>query len=164
MSIGFSFSMKQYNTKQCRLTMAQDTMSWRPMFLAVSKSFPYTEEINREYNSNPVFNFSCSIILNWFCLPKSYHYWFRSLWYFNFGLTDYGKKDMKRKRCLLNYNSQGFSTKRSSNRIKLELFYLPFLILFIGYLLAFVQFLREKFIHCPVQRSSNAIVRVATIH
>ena len=52
-------------------TMAQDTMSWRPIFLALSKSFPFIRRILTESNSNPVSIFSCSIILNWFaCLNR----------------------------------------------------------------------------------------------
>ena len=64
------------------------------------------------------------------------------------GLRDYyyGKYEKMPKECQLNYNSKGVAAKRTSNRIKLEQFYLPFLILFFGYLLAFVQFCREKFI------------------
>jgi hypothetical protein len=36
------------NEKNCRLTMSQEKVSWKPMFLAVPKSFPYKEEINLE--------------------------------------------------------------------------------------------------------------------
>lgn len=69
-----------------------------------------------------------------------------SLWFSDTGLSEYGKS--KNRQCQLKYNSKGISTKRIGNRIKLEQFHLPFLILFGGYILAFMQFFREKFI-CP---------------
>jgi hypothetical protein len=73
-------------------------------------------------------------------------YLFRSLWFIDVGLRVYwyGKHDKLPDQCRLDYNSKGVASKRSSNRIKLEQFYLPFLVLFCGYLLAFVQFCREN--------------------
>ncbi|EFX69516.1 hypothetical protein DAPPUDRAFT_113577 [Daphnia pulex] len=113
--------LQKYNSERvkCRLAMAyqKQVQSWKPMFLAVPKSSPYTEEINRE-----------------------------SLWFIDIGMRVYwyGKHDKLPDQCRLDYNSKGVASKRSSNRIKLEQFYLPFLVLFCGYLLAFVQFCREN--------------------
>jgi len=51
------------------------------------------------------------------------------------------------KQCRLPYNSQGESVKLvDRTRLKLEQFYLAFLILLIGYILAFIQLIREHFI------------------
>ena len=69
------------------------------------------------------------------------------LWFTAFGLKEYwyGKYDKMPDLCRLKYNRKGVSVnKRSNNRITLNQFYLPFLILFGGYLLAFIQFCRER--------------------
>nr|CAH0098786.1 unnamed protein product [Daphnia galeata] len=111
-------ALKKYNSERikCRLAMAYENFSWKPMFLAVPKSSPYIEEIN-----------------------------LGSLRFFDSGLRDYWYAIHEKvpKQCQLKYNSKGVASKRSSNRIKLEQFYLPFVILFVGYFLAFVQFCRE---------------------
>jgi hypothetical protein len=80
----------------------------------------------------------------------------RSLWFFDTGLRDYWFEAYENppEKCRLDFNSKGVVTKKFDNQIKLEHFYLPFLILFGGYLLAFMQFLREKFIF-PLRRSSS---------
>lgn len=46
-TLGIS-TLKKYNSERikCRLAMAYETMSWKPMFFAVPKSSPYIEEIN----------------------------------------------------------------------------------------------------------------------
>ncbi|KAI9560828.1 hypothetical protein GHT06_011780 [Daphnia sinensis] len=111
--------VKKYNAKgnNCILTLAYEIKSWKPMFYAVPKSSPYIEEINRE-----------------------------SLWFIDVGLRAYwyDEHEKQPEKCKLQYNSKGVSTKRFSKRIKLQQFYLPFLILFSGYMLAFFQFCREK--------------------
>ena len=50
------------------------------------------------------------------------------------------------KHCELKYNSKGYSTGISdpNTRLKLQQFYVAFLVLFFGCLIAFVQFMREK--------------------
>lgn len=49
---------------------------------------------------------------------------------------------------MLKYNSQGESVQMVDKaRLKLKQFYVPFAVLFIGYVLAFFQYLRERFIH-----------------
>ncbi|KAI9556283.1 hypothetical protein GHT06_018857 [Daphnia sinensis] len=103
--------------EKCRLAMAHETMSWKPMFMAVPKTSPYIEEINRE-----------------------------SLWFIDTALFDYWHAQYLKRplHCRLNYNTKGVSTKTFKNRVILKQFYLPFLILFCGYLLAFLQFLRER--------------------
>ncbi|XP_046650897.1 uncharacterized protein LOC124341986 [Daphnia pulicaria] len=122
-----------YNSERvkCRLAMAyqKQVQSWKPMFLAVPKSSPYTEEINRE-----------------------------SLWFIDVGLRVYwyGKHEKIPDQCRLDYNSKGVASKRSSSRIKLEQFYLPFLVLFGGYLLAFVQFCRENLKSRVVRRKGTS--------
>ncbi len=80
----------------------------------------------------------------------------RSLWFFDTGLREYWFKAYEKppEKCRLDFNSKGVATKTYDNQIKLEHFYLPFLILFGGYLLAFMQFFREKFIR-PLRRSSS---------
>ncbi|XP_057374702.1 glutamate receptor 2-like isoform X1 [Daphnia carinata] len=112
-------ALKKHNLQRekCRLAMAHETMSWKPMFCAVPKTSPYIEEINRE-----------------------------SLWFIDTALFDYWHAQYLKKplQCRLNYNSKGVSTKTFKNRVVLKQFYLPFLILFCGYFLAFLQFLREK--------------------
>nr|CAH0099274.1 unnamed protein product [Daphnia galeata] len=114
-------ALRKYNLERvkCRLALAYEKTLWRPMFLAVPKSSPYIEEINRG-----------------------------SLWFFDTGLRDYWFKDYEQlpKQCRLNYNNKGVATKRSNAQLNLKHFYLAFLILIIGYLLAFLQFCREKFI------------------
>ncbi|KAK4005333.1 hypothetical protein OUZ56_007050 [Daphnia magna] len=111
--------LENYNAKgnKCILTLAHEIKSWKPMFYGVPKSSPFIEEINRE-----------------------------ALWFIDVGLRAYwyDKHDKQPEKCKLQYNSKGVSTKRSSKRIELQQFYLPFLILFIGYVLAFLQLCREK--------------------
>ncbi|XP_057372903.1 glutamate receptor ionotropic, delta-1-like isoform X1 [Daphnia carinata] len=117
-------NMKNYNKKgkKCTLAFAQEIKSWKPMFFGVPKSSPFIEEINRE-----------------------------SLWFIAIGMREYwyAEHDKQPEKCKLQYNSKGVATKRSSKRIKLQQFYLPFLILFSGYLLAFIQFCREKCFYRP---------------
>ncbi|XP_032779732.2 glutamate receptor ionotropic, delta-2 isoform X2 [Daphnia magna] len=112
-------ALKKHNLERekCRLAMAHETMSWKPMFMGVPKTSPYIEEINRE-----------------------------SLWFIDTALFDYLHAQYLKKpsQCRLNYNAKGVSTKTFKNRVILKQFYLPFLILFCGYFLAFLQFLREK--------------------
>jgi hypothetical protein len=73
--------------------------------------------------------------------------------FFDTGLRDYWLKAYAKPpaQCRLDYNSKGVAIKRFGHQIKLEHFHLPFLILFGGYLLAFIQFFREKFT-CPLRR------------
>ena len=46
-SAGVALLRKYNSERRCRLTMAFESTSWRPMYLAVPKSSPYKEEINR---------------------------------------------------------------------------------------------------------------------
>ena len=49
--------------------------------------------------------------------------------------------------CLLEYNNKGESVQVVERvRLKLEQFTVAFVVLFIGYVLALLQFLRERFI------------------
>ncbi|XP_046650840.1 uncharacterized protein LOC124341928 [Daphnia pulicaria] len=81
-----------------------------------------------------------------FAVPKSSPYIEEinreAMWFIDVGLNMYNKTP--KKLCQLNYNSNGVSSKTFSSRMILEQFYLPFLILFGGYFLAFIQFCREK--------------------
>lgn len=74
----------------------------------------------------------------------------RSLWWFAYGLQSYWERKLihSAPRCMLKYNSQGESVQLMNNkaRLKLEQFYVPFAALFIGYVLALTQFLRERFL------------------
>lgn len=82
---------------------------------------------------------------------------YSSLRFIDSGLRDnwYGLHEKLPKQCQLNYNSKGVASKRSSNRIQLKQFYLPFLILFGGYLLALVQFCCEHIMHGALRRRIN---------
>ena len=74
---------------------------------------------------------------------------FRSISWHSLGLHTYWVKYYipEATRCRLSYNSQGESVELVDQaRIQLKQFYLAFLVLFIGYVLAFFQFLRERFI------------------
>jgi len=74
----------------------------------------------------------------------------RSFLWHSLGLHNYWFKyyNPEATRCRLSYNSQGESVELVDQaRIQLKQFYLAFLVLFIGYILAFVQFTRERFIH-----------------
>ncbi|XP_057372280.1 uncharacterized protein LOC130693174 [Daphnia carinata] len=111
-------NMQKYSSERgkCLLTMAKEKTTWANMFLAVPKTSPYKEEIERE-----------------------------SLWFHTAGLREYWSVRQAKypKECELTYNNKGMSTKRSSNQIKLEQFHLPFLILIGGYVLSLPQFCRE---------------------
>ena len=51
------------------------------------------------------------------------------------------------RQCKLDYNHRGESIKLVDRaRLKLEQFYVAFIILFVGYVLALIQFIREGFI------------------
>lgn len=133
--------MQKYSSEigNCRLTMAKELYSWKPMYFVVPKSSPYKEEINREYIFFKI-NFFHKFLEITFL-------WFRSLWFHAAGLHDYWyfKREIYPRQCQLNYNNRGVVSKRSnSSRLKLEQFYLPFLVLFSGYMLAIVQFCRER--------------------
>ncbi|XP_046459653.1 uncharacterized protein LOC124206066 [Daphnia pulex] len=125
--------LKKYNSErtQCRLALAYEKMSWKPMFYGVPKSSPYIEEINQG-----------------------------SLRFIDSGLRDYWYRNEEKlpAQCQLNYNSKGVASKRSSSRIKLEQFYLPFLILFAGYLLALAQFCREQIGRCLSTKKNLKLV------
>ncbi len=73
----------------------------------------------------------------------------RSYWYHSFGLKDYWQKKMNSDapQCLLKYDSVRESVKIVDKaRLKLEQFYGAFIVLFVGYALSLIQFLRELFI------------------
>ncbi|XP_059350795.1 glutamate receptor ionotropic, delta-2-like [Daphnia carinata] len=116
-------NMQKHSSERgkCLLTMAKEKTTWANMFLAVPKTSPYKEEIERE-----------------------------SLWFHAAGLREYWsvRQEKYPKQCELIYNNKGTSIKRSSNRIKLEQFYLPFLLLLGGYVLGLIQFFREHLTHC----------------
>lgn len=113
------------------------------MFYGVPKSSPFIEEINREYGSFSLFTENFLKFSH--CMEQCFSP-YRALWFIDVGLRAYwyDKHDKQPEKCKLQYNSKGVSTKRSSKRIELQQFYLPFLILFIGYVLAFLQLCREK--------------------
>jgi len=74
---------------------------------------------------------------------------FRSFWFAAFGLAQYwAKKTVPlAKQCWLQYDIRGeFVQLVDKVPLKLEQFYLAFVVLFIGYLLALMQFIRERFI------------------
>ncbi len=74
----------------------------------------------------------------------------RSLKYNSFGFRIYWLKKTvpKTTQCDLQYNSNGESVQLVDRaRLQLKQFYLAFAVLFTGYSLAFIQLLRERFIH-----------------
>lgn len=71
----------------------------------------------------------------------------RSFWWHSFGLTLYWEKRLapRAEQCRLDYNSRGGTVQISQLApFKLEQFYFAFLVLFIGYILALLQFIRER--------------------
>ena len=51
------------------------------------------------------------------------------------------------RQCLIQYNKNGESVELVERvRLKLEQFTVAFIVLFVGYVLALIQFLRERFI------------------
>ncbi len=72
---------------------------------------------------------------------------FRSFWWHSLGLQEYWKKKMvpKTPQCKLDYNNRGEAVQLVERaRIKLEQFYVAFAVLFAGYFLALLQFIRER--------------------
>jgi len=100
-------------------------------------------ELNQAYNN--IIKLMFELILN------NTNYLIRSLWWHAFGLQDYwvNKKLIhKALQCMLQYNNKGESIQMVDKaRLKLKQFYVPFVALFICYVLALVQFLRERFVH-----------------
>ena len=81
-----------------------------------------------------------------------------TLWH-SLGLQTYWRRHLQRQapQCHLKYNSNGESVQLLDKaRIKLEQLYVAFYVLFIGYVLALIQFLRERFIHNPYPIEENA--------
>ncbi len=53
------------------------------------------------------------------------------------------------RQCLLQYNKNGEVVQLMDlARLKLGQLYVAFIVLFVGYIMAFMQFLRERFIIC----------------
>lgn len=74
----------------------------------------------------------------------------RSYWWHAFGFQSYWERKMLQRapQCQLKYNSKGESVKMVENaRLKLEQFYVAFIALFVGCILALMQFIREQFIY-----------------
>ena len=134
------------------LTLAKERAEFQHMFFAVPKSSPYIKEINREYISN----YSPQTIER----MSKFDLHFRAMWYYSSGIFNYWYvvREKYPKECMLTYNSKGQSLRKLSHRrLKLEQFYLPFLILFGGYFLAFMQFIREK-LYCPLARWNPSLL------
>ena len=67
--------------------------------------------------------------------------------YSSLGFTDYWVKKLARRadQCRLDYNSRGGTVQMIQLApLKLNQFYLAFLVLFVGYILAMFQFVRER--------------------
>ena len=74
---------------------------------------------------------------------------YSSLYWHGFGLQDHWKKKLvpTAPQCKLNYNINGEAVQLADlSRLKLEQFTVAFGVLFAGYFLALLQFLRERFI------------------
>ena len=74
---------------------------------------------------------------------------FRSYLWDSFGLQDYWRRKLAPRvdQCRLKYNSRGGSAqviKDLAVRFKLQQYYLAFVLLFTGFALAFIQFIRER--------------------
>ena len=78
------------------------------------------------------------------------NFFFRSFWYVQLGFPDYWTNKVYvpvPRQCLLQYNNKGEDVKLVDRaQLKLEQFYVAFIVLFVGYVLALLQFLRERFI------------------
>jgi len=82
-------------------------------------------------------------------LVNIYMYVGRSYWWNSVGLQRYWMNKLMSapRQCLLEYNNKGESVQVVERvRLKLEQFTVAFVVLFIGYVLALLQFLRERFI------------------
>ena len=78
------------------------------------------------------------------------NFFIRSFWYVSLGFPDYWTNKVYvpvPRQCLLHYNSNGEDVKLVDKaQLKLDQFYVAFIVLFVGYVLALLQFLRERFI------------------
>ena len=82
-------------------------------------------------------------------LFDSYILYYSSLYWHSFGAQEYWKKKWQPKapQCRLKYNSNGETVQLADlTRLKLEQFTVAFGVLFVGYCLSLMQFLRERFI------------------
>ena len=80
---------------------------------------------------------------------KNLYFNIRSYWYHAFGFGIYWRQKMipVPRQCLLQYNLQGeFVQLADLARLELGQFSVAFIVLFVGYVLALLQFLRERFI------------------
>ena len=70
----------------------------------------------------------------------------RMLWLDAFGLGYYWRKSVYtiNEECRMKYNNKGVEAKKANAPLKLKQLYVPFLLLLVGYLLAALQFAREK--------------------
>ena len=71
----------------------------------------------------------------------------RSLWIDAFGFHTKWRKDLEVKswKCLLKYNKKGVAIESANSRLSLRQLFAAFIILIIGYLIAFVAFILERF-------------------
>ena len=134
---------KTISNRTCQLTIAQETIGVQHIYMAVPKKSPYVGELNKAWVK---FEF-CHIFIK---IPFLF-IWvlFRSLWYAEFGLMDHWLKKLapRADQCRLDYNSRGGTVQVSKLApFKLTQFYLVFLVLLVGYVMAFIQFIRERLV------------------
>ena len=151
--------LKTIVNHECRLTMAHAKMAIYHYYMATQKNSPYTSLLFKEYIQLPLYIFNDHNLYNSFTHDYKRFYIFvllsvffkRSFQFREYGLRDYWleKTVPKTTQCDLKYNSNGeFVHLVDRARLQLKQFYLAFAVLFVGYALAFIQFLRECFIHC----------------
>lgn len=142
-----SYINKNISSNTCNLTMAQETIFYRHYFMAVPKKSPYAQELDKALVKNDQDYNKFMNLNNAF---ESINFKNRSLWWHAFGLQNYWmKKGLPKEssHCLLNYNEKDQSVKLLDKvQFKLGQFYVTFVALFVGYVLALVQFLRERLI------------------
>jgi hypothetical protein len=70
------------------------------------------------------------------------------LWYDAYGLANYWRREIYtiNEECRLKYNSKGFEAKSAHAPLRLKQLYVPFVMLLVGYLIAFFQFARENMV------------------
>ena len=139
--MGEYYVKKSMSNRTCQLTKGQESMAFMNLFMAVPKISPYGKELTKEYYIN----------MNQFirALYEFNSMLYRSLWWNSLGFQAYwtNKLTPVPRQCLLQYNNNGEDVKIVERaRLKLEQFSVAFIVLFAGYVLAIIQFLRERFI------------------
>ena len=135
------YMYKTLSNGTCHLTTTQSKMASFNYYMACAKNSPYSFPLFIGYAIFKILSHHTQfIITNKTCSSLRYH---------AFGLGEYWikKYSPSAPQCQLKYNSRGECVKIvDKGRLKLEQFYIAFAVLFGGYVLALLQFMRERFI------------------